>query len=359
MRCIGASLTDMWTQLANYRLQRAGPRNAAISAEELRTARSVLFAVFSRYGDSVIAFKVLDELLRRYPDKRCTLVTTPQALPYAQAIIRAEVRYYALNKRRSLLTVARLLHDLRRDPPDLGFNPWSHGAESQALISFARRFYPFTDFATTVEWRNHYQRVRQYLHLPDPVVDQTQSLPLRVAHMAVAPFSTDPRRSLSADDVARLLRLLAHRYPGAHVTLALFPREARAVGSLGVARFFFGKTRRDSERFLALLRSSDLLVGVDAGPLHLADALGIPCLGLFGPTPPERVLDRQTRVLPLRVPGLTGYRCDITSCADPLCLHQLVAGAGLPMPVAIDCERIPQAETTQCRAVDSGTPRPL
>lgn len=340
----------MWTQLANYLLQRAGPRNAAISAEELRTARSVLFAVFSRYGDSVIAFKVLDELLRRYPDKRCTLVTTPQALPYAQAIIRSDVRYYALNKRRSVLTIVRLFHELWRDPPDLGFNPWSHGKESQALISFARRFHPFTDFATTVEWRNHYQRVRQYLHLPDPVVEQPKSLPPSVGRMVLAPFSTDPRRSLSADDVTRLLRLLKDRYPGAHVTLALFPREARAVEALGGARFFFGKTRRDSEQFLALLRHADLFVGVDAGPLHLADALGMPCLGLFGPTPPERVLDRQSRVLPLRVPGLAGYRCDITSCVDPLCLHQLVAGAGLPMPVAIDFERVPRAESARCRA---------
>ena len=340
----------MWARLASHRLQKAGPRNAAISAEELETARSVLFAVFSRYGDSVITFKVLDEFLRRYPDKRGTLVTTPQALPYAQAIIRPDVRYYALNKRRSVLTIARLFRDLWHDPPDVGLNPWSHGKESQALISFARRFYPFTDFAATVEWRNHYQRVRQYLHLPDPAVARPNDPPDNVARIVVAPFSTDRRRSLSADDVARLLRLLHDRYPGSHLTLALFAREARAVDGLGGARFFFGKNRRHSEQFLALLRDSDLFVGVDAGPLHLADALGVPCFGLFGPTPPERVVDRQTRVMPLRVPGLTGYLCDIRSCADPLCLHQLVADTSLPAPVAIDFARRPLAEATRCRA---------
>jgi ADP-heptose:LPS heptosyltransferase len=342
----------MWKRLADYRLQRAGSRNAAISAEELGHARSVLFAVFSRYGDSVITFKVLDEFLRRYPGKRCMLVTTPQALPYAQAIIRSDVNYYALNKRRSVLTMARLFRDLRRDPPDLGFNPWSHGKESQALISFAERFHLFTDFAATAEWRNHYQRVRQYLHLPDPAVERPSDPPKDVARIVLAPFSTDRRRSLSADDVARLLRLLENRFPGARATLALFAREARAVDGLGGTRFFFGKTRRDSEQFLALLRDSDLFVGVDAGPLHLADALGIPCFGLFGPTPPERVVDRQSRVLPLRVPGLTGYLCDIRSCADPLCLHRLVAGASLSIPVTVDFDRVPQAETTKCRAVE-------
>jgi hypothetical protein len=83
----------MWTRLATHRLQSVGTRNAPISADELDHARSVLFAVFSRYGDSVITFKVVEEFLRRHSDKHCTLVTTPQALPYAQAIIHWDVKY--------------------------------------------------------------------------------------------------------------------------------------------------------------------------------------------------------------------------------------------------------------------------
>jgi heptosyltransferase-1 len=38
----------------------------------------------------------------------------------------------------------------------------------------------------------------------------------------------------------------------------------------------------------AILRRSSLFVGGDTGPLHLADALGVPCVGLFGPTDPGR-----------------------------------------------------------------------
>jgi len=38
----------------------------------------------------------------------------------------------------------------------------------------------------------------------------------------------------------------------------------------------------------ALLRRASLFVGGDTGPLHLADALGVPCVGLFGPTDPAR-----------------------------------------------------------------------
>jgi heptosyltransferase-1 len=38
----------------------------------------------------------------------------------------------------------------------------------------------------------------------------------------------------------------------------------------------------------ALLRRASLFVGGDTGPLHLADALGVACVGLFGPTDPGR-----------------------------------------------------------------------
>ena len=37
----------------------------------------------------------------------------------------------------------------------------------------------------------------------------------------------------------------------------------------------------------ALLRKARLFVGSDSGPMHLAAAVGTPCVGLFGPTRPE------------------------------------------------------------------------
>ena len=36
------------------------------------------------------------------------------------------------------------------------------------------------------------------------------------------------------------------------------------------------------------MRRARLLVGSDTGPLHLAAAVGTPCVGLFGPMPAER-----------------------------------------------------------------------
>jgi len=39
---------------------------------------------------------------------------------------------------------------------------------------------------------------------------------------------------------------------------------------------------------IALMRRADLLVGGDSGPMHLAAAMGVPVVALFGPTSPER-----------------------------------------------------------------------
>jgi lipopolysaccharide heptosyltransferase I len=44
----------------------------------------------------------------------------------------------------------------------------------------------------------------------------------------------------------------------------------------------------DLDELAALLRRSTLLVAADTGPLHLAAAIGTPCLGLYGPTRAER-----------------------------------------------------------------------
>jgi len=44
----------------------------------------------------------------------------------------------------------------------------------------------------------------------------------------------------------------------------------------------------DLDELAALLRRATLVVANDTGPLHLAAALGTPCLGLYGPTRAER-----------------------------------------------------------------------
>ncbi len=44
----------------------------------------------------------------------------------------------------------------------------------------------------------------------------------------------------------------------------------------------------DLDALLAVLRRASAVVAADTGPLHLAAALGVPCVGLYGPTSAER-----------------------------------------------------------------------
>ena len=53
---------------------------------------------------------------------------------------------------------------------------------------------------------------------------------------------------------------------------------------------------------IALTRRASLFVGGDTGPMHLAAALGVPIVALFGPTRPERNGPYATRAVVLRSP---------------------------------------------------------
>lgn len=55
-------------------------------------------------------------------------------------------------------------------------------------------------------------------------------------------------------------------------------------------------------QLIALIRRARIFVGGDTGPLHLAAALGIPCVGLFGPTDPARTGPFSPKAIALRHP---------------------------------------------------------
>jgi heptosyltransferase-1 len=76
---------------------------------------------------------------------------------------------------------------------------------------------------------------------------------------------------------------------------------ARAVKitSGGAAETFTGSITQ----LIALTRRARLFIGGDTGPMHLAAALGVPVVGIFGPTDPARNGPFQTRSIVLRSPN--------------------------------------------------------
>ncbi|GAB6057300.1 glycosyltransferase family 9 protein [Desulfonatronum parangueonense] len=99
----------------------------------------------------------------------------------------------------------------------------------------------------------------------------------------------------------RLTRDLGEIFPGIPIVWAGaqavdFPADISGEDFINLT----GKT--SLRELLPLLAGARLVVGNDSGPLHLAAALGVPTLALFGPTDPARYRpypedDRQNRIL--------------------------------------------------------------
>jgi heptosyltransferase I len=75
----------------------------------------------------------------------------------------------------------------------------------------------------------------------------------------------------------------------------------------------------------ALIEASDVYVGVDSGPMHIAAFLETPVIALFGPTDPAKVGPYGPGHRVIRRGGLDCLACRKRSCANRLCLEGLSA----------------------------------
>jgi hypothetical protein len=203
----------------------------------------------------------------------------------------------------------------------VGFNPWGSGEDSKFIISYAGKFSFYTGFHGI---SNLYDRVRDYLGVaPEDRLLLTWNWD-NINRIVICPFSTATAKSLVNGDLEKLLQQVRQKFPDAEITLAVPPPEAQQLKGREKI-FVFGKTMAASAAFLHLLEKADLVISVDAGPLHLADKLGLRTIGIFGPTTPQGVLDRATRVVALRDENLAGFFCGV-KCREPRCIHRLFLG---------------------------------
>ena len=312
----------MWKLLLQARLKRNLYRNATLTPDDIKKSSTILFSVFSRYGDSVIAFRAINEFMALCAGKSFILVTSPQMVPYARRMIHGKMDLYGVNKRKNPIRFLAIANALRSRKIDIGLNPWSSGDDSKFFITFAEKFSVFGAFLTHSKEYNLYSRAREYLLMKAaPVAVVKQDL-CAVSNILFSPFSTDVTKSVSSEDVEAVIGQIRQHFPGAKITTALQEKE-RSCFRADTDVFVFGKSLKRSEAFLRLLESSDLFIGVDAGPLHLADALGVRAIGIFGPTAPETILDRSSRILPVRHTCLNGIFCFVKQCKTPLCIQEL------------------------------------
>jgi ADP-heptose:LPS heptosyltransferase len=73
----------------------------------------------------------------------------------------------------------------------------------------------------------------------------------------------------------------------------------------------------------ALLSKASLYIGNDSGPTHLAAALGVPCIALFGPGDVERFAPRGNGVIRILQQKVHCSPCYRTWCSHHTCMRSL------------------------------------
>lgn len=124
--------------------------------------------------------------------------------------------------------------------------------------------------------------------------------------VALNPGAGRPTKRWPVDHFARLAERLAVEV-GARVLLPWGPDEeglARAISAQMTSPPLMAPQTTLPE-LSALLRRCALMVAGDTGPLHLAAALGTPCVGLYGPTRAERNGPYGARCKSLQSPNRT------------------------------------------------------
>lgn len=338
----------MLSALMKHRLKRVGSASRTITHKEIEKSTKILFTVFSRYGDAIVSFKVINEFISLYPNKVFFILTSPQLFPYAKEIIADKANLSCVNKRKNPLKSLKIIRMLKRENIDLGLNPLTWGTDSEFFITFSKRFSFFKKFSNYPVHYNLYDRVREYLLMPEKETNLKPPPLDIVRNVVIAPSSTDIRKSLDRTDLASLIRQLRDRFADPDITVALPAEDWGKVED--VKKFMLGKAIKNSEEFLKLVKSADLFIGVDAGPLHLADALGVRSIGIFGPNAPETFLDRNSQILPIRYKSMGGIYCLLHGCNDPVCIHKLFDRFFLENSTNVDFDRHFVLEEKECRA---------
>jgi lipopolysaccharide heptosyltransferase I len=307
----------------------AATHRASASAPPPRIA----IVKLSSLGDVVHALPVARAIRRARPDALLTWIVEAREAallrshPDLDRVLAIDTRRWrrGLARPRRLLAAAREIAAVRRDlyatrfdvaldlqglvksgvltawtraPLRIGFGP-AHSRERWSCLATNRRVTPPSRAAHVVD---------QYLsllaplgiapaapefHVPvHPVADRRmeeflveQGVKRSDALVAINPGAGRPDKLWPAAHFAALAERLALEC-GARILLLWGPNEvhlAREIRDRLSARAIFAPPT-DLHELTGLLRRASLVVAADTGPLHLAAALGTPCVGLYGPT---------------------------------------------------------------------------
>ena len=331
----------------------------------LQGVREIVVTKFWGIGNVALLIPVLDDLKRRYPGARLSVVTLEINRSLFEGVADRiwTVRMKPLDC--AVRDLVRAGTALRRLDIDLAIDFEHYVRTSQPLLflSGARQIIAFDtaglNRATLADVRVPYDNER---HASEGYLDLARAAGVRRAHYeagGLAP-TVDAQRSVDAllephaaaeaplvvlhpgsgDNFpgrrwpTRRFGLLARRLideRGARVAVTAGAGEADLVREVVEASErplldLAGKLTLDE--LVALLARSDLLVANDTGPVHLASALGVPVLGLYGPNTPALYgpLSANSRAFyepPPCSPCMTNFNYKTSRCLNPVCIRAI------------------------------------
>ncbi len=292
--------------------------------------RAIALVKLSALGDIVHATPVVEALAATFPAARLTWVVERRAAALLQAhprlteVVTIDTRAWRRVRTPSAaLALARALRDLRQR---LGAGRFDVALDLQGLvksgvvtaatgaplrIGFGAGFRRerlnglFTNRHVTPPPSAHHV-VEQYLALLEPLgltaPPVAFRLPVREAaegrveeffaqsglkpHGRVVVVNPGAGKPAKRWVVERFVELAARltREAGARVLVLWGPGEQTAARAIAQAPGAVLAPPTDLDTLVAVMRRASVVVAADTGPLHVAAAVGAPCVGLYGPT---------------------------------------------------------------------------
>ncbi|MDA0149382.1 glycosyltransferase family 9 protein [Vibrio sp. LaRot3] len=295
-----------------------------IKSSDAENAKTVVFSLFGRFGDSLIGLATIRKYLDKHTHLTPTIVTTSHFRPYVKTVL-PKANTITISKRNPIDLIYKT-YWLKRNNFDIGFNPYSWSEESEYYISFAKKFSFFKSFTGQGEYdflENYYLKAKRYLGL-EFSRQKINSLVLSnkgYSRILICPESSETKRTVNPKSLFLVVDELRKKFNPESITIAA-STEAYKIASCDFFKFY--KTEQSSEAFSQLTISSGLMVCVDSGPLHLAMAINKPVIALFGGSLPESVVDQDfSKIQVIHNKALQNIYCLRKSCDDPKCFNDL------------------------------------
>lgn len=323
---------------------------------DLHHVRRILVIKLRAIGDVLLSTIVLPNLRAAFPDAQIDFLTEAPARSVVEghpALDHAIIFHPAKD---SIIRLFVKLHRIRYDLViDLFCNPrsaqmcFATRAAIRAGYPFRGRAWAYTSHVTqrSGEIHNTEFNLDALRHLGIPIVERRVSMPCSAedaawADAVIAPLRATGRRIVALNPsgtwqtkrwplgkFAALADLLV-REDGVLPLLLWGPGEESDIQEIETLMHerAYRPPPSTLPQLAALLARCDAMISNDAGPMHIGAAVGIPVLGIFGPTNPLLQGPFNPRSTWVRREDLECIACNKTSCAiGTVCMTDLTVDA--------------------------------